>query len=53
MVAFDQRVGQPVNIVVNKRIVARGGVVVVDDDNSRFGVLLTEIAGSSDADASK
>ncbi len=51
VVALDQRVGEPVNIVVNGRIVARGEVVVVDEDNSRFGVSLTEIVGSSDADA--
>jgi len=51
VVALDQRVGEPVNIVVNGRIVARGEVVVVDEDNSRFGVSLTEIVGSANADA--
>ena len=51
VVALDQRVGEPVNVVVNGRIVARGEVVVGDEDNSRFGVSLTEIVGSSDADA--
>ena len=51
VVALDQRVGEPVNVVVNGRIVARGEVVVVDEDNSRFGVSLTEIVGSGDADA--
>jgi flagellar motor switch protein FliN len=51
VVALDQRVGEPVNIVVNGRIVARGEVVVVDEDNSRFGVSLTEIVGSADVDA--
>ena len=51
VVALDQRVGEPVNVVVNGRIVARGEVVVVDEDNSRFGVSLTEIVGSADADA--
>src|SRR6266702_6023414 len=50
VVALDQRVGEPVNVVVNGRIVARGEVVVVDEDNSRFGVSLTEIVGSADAD---
>jgi flagellar motor switch protein FliN/FliY len=29
--------------VVNGRVIARGEVVVVEDDNSRFGVSLTEI----------
>ena len=51
VVALDQRVGEPVNVVVNGRIVARGEVVVVDEDNSRFGVSLTEIVGSGDVDA--
>jgi len=51
VIALDQRVGEPVNIVVNGRIVARGEVVVVDEDNSRFGVSLTEIVGSANADA--
>jgi flagellar motor switch protein FliN len=51
VVALDQRVGEPVDIVVNGRIVARGEVVVVDEDNSRFGVSLTEIVGAADVDA--
>lgn len=45
VVALDQRVGEPVDIVVNGRVIARGEVVVVDDDSSRFGVSLTEIVG--------
>ncbi len=45
MVALDHRVGEPVDIVVNGRVIARGEVVVVDDDSSRFGVSLTEIVG--------
>ena len=42
---LDHRVGEPVDVVVNGRIVARGEVVIVEDDNSRFGVSLTEIVG--------
>lgn len=45
IVPLDHRIGEPVDVVVNGRIIARGEVVVVDDDNSRFGVSLTEIAG--------
>jgi flagellar motor switch protein FliN/FliY len=45
VVALDRRVGEPVDVVVNGRVVARGEIVVVDDDNSRFGVSLTEIVG--------
>lgn len=51
VISLDQRVGEPVNIVVNGRVVARGEVVVVDEDSSRFGVSLTEIVTSSNAEA--
>ena len=43
VIALDQRVGDPVDIVVNGRIVARGEVVVLDEATSRFGVSLVEI----------
>lgn len=45
IVPLDHRVGEPVDVVVNGRVIARGEVVVVEDDNSRFGVQLTEIVG--------
>lgn len=47
VITLDQKVGAPVNVLVNGRIVARGEVVVVDEDNSRFGVTLTEIVNSA------
>jgi flagellar motor switch protein FliN len=50
IVPLDHRVGEPVDVVVNGRVIARGEVVVVEDDNSRFGVSLTEIVGPSAAD---
>lgn len=45
VVPLDHRVGEPVDVVVNGRVIARGEVMVVEDDNSRFGVSLTEIVG--------
>ena len=45
VVPLDHRVGAPVDVVVNGRVIARGEVVVLEEDNSRFGVSLTEIAG--------
>ena len=44
-IPLDHRVGEPVDVVVNGRTVARGEVVVVEDDTSRFGISLTEIVG--------
>ena len=51
IITLDQRVGSPVSVLVNGRTVARGEVVVVDEDNSRFGVTLTEIVSSPYEDA--
>jgi flagellar motor switch protein FliN/FliY len=50
VIPLDHRVGEPVEVVVNGRIVARGAVVVVEDENSRFGVSLTEIVGGNAGD---
>jgi flagellar motor switch protein FliN len=51
VIPLDHRVGEPVDVVVNGRIVARGEVVVVEEDSSRFGVTLTEIVGSSGSES--
>lgn len=45
VVPLDHRIGEPVEVVVNGRVIARGEVVAVEDDNTRFGVSLTEIVG--------
>jgi flagellar motor switch protein FliN/FliY len=45
VVPLDHRVGEAVDIMVNGRLIARGEVVILEEDSSRFGVSLTEIAG--------
>lgn len=45
VIQLDREVGEAIDIYVNNRLVARGEVVVVEEDNSRFGVSLTEIVG--------
>ncbi|MGI9450708.1 MAG: flagellar motor switch protein FliN [Geminicoccaceae bacterium] len=40
---LDRKVGEPVDIVVNNRLVARGEVVIVDE---RIGITMTEIIKS-------
>jgi flagellar motor switch protein FliN len=50
VIPLDRRVGEPVEMVVNGRVVARGEVVVVDESSSRFGIKLTEVAGPADSD---
>lgn len=48
-VALDRRIGEPVDVMVNGRRIARGEITVLEDDPSRFGVRLTEIATPSAA----
>ena len=43
VVSLDQRVGDPVDVVVNGTVIARGEIVVVDDASQRFGVSLLEV----------
>lgn len=47
VIPLDHRVGQPVDIVVNGRVIARGDVTVIEGENDRLGVSLTEIVGRS------
>ena len=49
VVLLDQRVGDPVDVVVNGRIVARGELVVAEGNGSRIGISLTEIVGTSNS----
>ncbi len=46
VISLDQKVGDAVNVVVNGRVIARGEVVVVDEESARYGVSLTEIVAS-------
>ena len=46
-ISLDQKVGDPVNVVVSGRVIARGEVVLVDEDSARYGVSLLEIVASS------
>ena len=49
-VALNRRIGEPVDIVVNGRRIARGEITVLESDPSRFGIRLTEIvAGAKSA----
>ncbi|WP_294645024.1 flagellar motor switch protein FliN [uncultured Aureimonas sp.] len=43
VVKLDTNISDPVDLIVNGRIVARGEVVVLENEESRFGITLTEI----------
>jgi flagellar motor switch protein FliN/FliY len=46
-VALNRRIGEPVDVVVNGRKIARGEITVLDSDPSRFGIRLTEIIAAA------
>ena len=43
-VALNRRIGEPVDVIVNGRRIARGEITVLDNDPSRFGIRLTEVS---------
>jgi flagellar motor switch protein FliN/FliY len=45
-IALDRRIGEPVEIMVNGRVIGRGEITVLEGDVTRFGVKLIEIKGS-------
>jgi flagellar motor switch protein FliN/FliY len=47
VIPLDRRVGEPVDVMINGRIIARGEIVVLDEEGSRFGVTLTEMIDSA------
>ena len=47
LIPLDRKIGEPVDVIVNGRVVARGEVVVMDEDPSRLGISLTEVVGPS------
>ena len=51
VVALDRKVGEPIDLVVNGRVIARGEVVLLEDGSSRFGISLTEIVDTRQSQA--
>jgi len=42
-IALARRIGEPVEITVNGRIIGHGEITVLEDDDSRFGIRLTDV----------
>ncbi|MCJ7997066.1 flagellar motor switch protein FliN [Rhizobium cremeum] len=43
IIALDKKIGEPVEIMVNGRRIARGEITVLENDDTRFGVKLIEV----------
>jgi flagellar motor switch protein FliN/FliY len=48
-VALNRRIGEPVDVIVNGRRIARGEITVLENDPSRFGIKLTEVSAAKPA----
>lgn len=49
LITLDAKVDDPVEILVGKRVIARGELQELDDEEGRLGVRLTEIVDIADA----
>lgn len=48
-IALDRKIGEPVEIMVNGRCIARGEITVLEHDDTRFGVKLIEVLSTKKA----
>ena len=42
-IALDKKIGEPVEIMVNGRRIGKGEITVLENDDTRFGVKVTEV----------
>jgi flagellar motor switch protein FliN/FliY len=42
-IALDRKIGEPVDLIVNGRLIGRGEITVLENDETRFGIRLIEV----------
>ena len=52
-IALDQKLGAPVNILVNNSTVAKGELYVLEGDGDKLGIKITEMYNDQSPEASK
>jgi flagellar motor switch protein FliN/FliY len=45
-IPLDRKIGEPVDLIVNGRIIGRGEITVLENDETRFGIRLLEVKSS-------
>jgi flagellar motor switch protein FliN/FliY len=43
IISLDRRIGEPVDLMVNGRLIGRGEITVMENDETRFGIRLLEV----------
>ncbi|MCR9137879.1 MAG: flagellar motor switch protein FliN [Alphaproteobacteria bacterium] len=46
-ISLDRKIGESVDIMVNGRMIGHGEITVLEEDETRFGIKLTSILGTS------
>lgn len=49
VITLDQKLGEPVSLMVNGQEIARGEVMVIDEDTGQLGISILEISGGMTA----
>lgn len=49
IIPLDKKIGEPVEIMINGRRIARGEITVLENDDTRFGVKLIEVMKTTKA----
>lgn len=52
-IALDRKIGEPVEIMVNGKLIGRGEITVLESDDTRFGVRMIEVFGATPGKGSK
>lgn len=45
-IGLDRKIGEPVEIMVNGKLIGRGEITVLENDDTKFGVKMIEVIGS-------
>ncbi|MDH6266436.1 flagellar motor switch protein FliN/FliY [Rhizobium sp. SG_E_25_P2] len=46
IIALDRKIGEPVDLIVNGRLIGRGEITIMENDETRFGIKLLEVKSS-------
>jgi flagellar motor switch protein FliN/FliY len=44
IISLDRKIGEPVDLIVNGRLIGRGEITVLENDDTRFGIKLLEVS---------
>lgn len=47
IISLDRKIGEPVDLIVNGRLIGRGEITVMENDETRFGIKLIEVKSVS------